>query len=142
MSDRRYARVYYSDLQRDYEHIYDDAAALGTWVQLLVIAEQAWPDRPRLPHGLRGKPLRLLQGSGLVTVDGIRYDLKGFAEERSRRRDSARIGGNVRSANAKQTLSDQGAIAKPSTKTSTSTKEAIRGVRPLEVGEPTPDGQP
>ena len=93
MSDRPYARFYYGDFKRDYPDCYADPAVLGTFVQLLSLAEATWPALPDLPRGVRSKPLAVLIDRGLVVVTGLSYVIKGHAAERTRRADAARVGG-------------------------------------------------
>lgn len=93
---RPYARFYYGDFKRDYPECYADPAILGTFMQLLSLAEATWPAAPDLPRAVRAKPLAALVSRGLVEVSGMTYSVKGFAVERSSRSDHARSASNAR----------------------------------------------
>jgi 5-methylcytosine-specific restriction endonuclease McrA len=87
---RKHARFYYDDFQHDYPSVFDDEAALGTWVRLLVIAERSWPASPELPRSIKPRLLRVLVEAGLVAL-GPHYTfaLKGHNAERTRRSEMA-----------------------------------------------------
>lgn len=88
---RRFVRVYYVDLKRDYPTVYYSPTALSTWVRLLVGADEAWPSTPELPAAVRRADLDALQGCGLVSVlPGRTYNLKGYVTERGERQEKAR----------------------------------------------------
>lgn len=88
---RPYARIYFQDLQRDYPEVWNDPAALGTYVQLLGLSEAVWPGEPDLPRSVRARSLAILTGGrGLVSVVGHSFRIKGFHVERTRRQDAAR----------------------------------------------------
>ena len=87
---RPYARVYYVDLQRDYPQVWFDPTALGTWLRMLVLADQAWPTMPELPRALRRADLEILTGCGLVILEpNHRYRIKGYELERTQRQAHA-----------------------------------------------------
>lgn len=119
--DRRYARFYFPEFIRDYPAVYRDDAALATWLRLLVVAEQMWPMVAEIPRSVRPRPLSVLTDAGLVATDGTSFAIKGHDAERTRRRDSGRIGASVRWENDGN--ANAGANAMPSTSTSTSTRE-------------------
>ena len=78
MSARKFVKVY-RDLADEYPTIYDDAEALGTYVQLLMDADALWPMRPQVPRRVKDEPLRRVLGSGLVTEEEHgRYSIKGL----------------------------------------------------------------
>lgn len=93
---RVYARFYYLEFIRDYPAIYQDDAALSTWLRLLVHADQVWPMVPELPRSVRPGPLRKLVDAKLVTVTGVTYAVKGQAAERARRSNAGKAGAAVR----------------------------------------------
>lgn len=118
MSDP-YSRLYHK-FADEYPDIFDDPRALGTWVQLLVWADAAWPLKPRLPGRIVKSALAELCRVGLVNLDGDRYEIRGLAAERLRRRERAIAAGKSRgkpstsSASAEQELSISSAEAEPS----------------------------
>ena len=78
MSARKFVKVY-RDLADEYPTIYDDAEALGTYVQLLMDADALWPMRPQVPRRVKDEPLRRVLDSGLVTEEEHgRYSIKGL----------------------------------------------------------------
>lgn len=115
-----YSRLYHK-FADEYPAIFDDPRALGTWVQLLVWADAAWPIKPRLPARIVKSALAELIRVGLVTLDGDRYDIRGLAVERLRRQERASAGGRAKalrkqtdsSAIADRKQTDSSAIALP-----------------------------
>lgn len=105
---RRFVRVYYVDLKRDYPTVYYSPTALGTWLRLLVGSDESWPSTPELPSALRRADLDLLRSCGLVTVmPNRRYALKGYVTERGDRQEKARRAADARYKNG----SDRSAAA-------------------------------
>lgn len=99
MSDQRaYCRVYWSIVDDPkFADVYDNDAALATWLRLLIIADQAWPASASLPASAKRRVVDLLASVGLVdTMPGWRYRIHGLDAERDRRADSARKGAAVR----------------------------------------------
>jgi hypothetical protein len=91
MTDRKYVRVYYNDLIRDYPDVYADREAVGCWLELLVVAEAMWPTPADLPGWARGRAFRVLIDSGLVEVGPPgRFLVRGHVAERTRRQDAAK----------------------------------------------------
>src|SRR4051794_23760228 len=89
--DRNHLRVYYSKFRREFPDVWADAAQLGTWVQLMAIAEQMWPDRPEVPRAVRGGPLTRLVDAGVVAIlPGHHFAMRGLDAERTRRSDAGR----------------------------------------------------
>ena len=89
--DRKYVRVYYNDLIRDYPEVWADDAQLATWLRLLATADPMWPTPPELPRSVKPRPLaRLVDCSLVSTLAGHRYQMKGMEAERGRRSDAAR----------------------------------------------------
>lgn len=89
-SDRRYVRVYDDDLRRDYAAIWNDDAALATWLRLLAVADKMWPTLPELPRRVADGPLAALVKCGLVELmpDDC-YRIRGHNAERNARRNAA-----------------------------------------------------
>lgn len=89
--DRKYVRVYYNDLIRDYPDVWSDNDALATWLRMLATADPMWPTPPELPRSVKARPLASLTGCGLVArVGQDRFSLKGLDAERIKRQDAAR----------------------------------------------------
>jgi len=89
--DRKYVRVYYNDLIRDYPDVWADDAALATWLRMLATADPMWPTPPELPRSVRPRPMASLTSSSLVeTLPSGRYRMKGLDAERGKRQQSAR----------------------------------------------------
>ena len=159
MADEPYTRVYHK-LADEYPAIYDDASALGTYVQLLIQADQSWPTAAFVPAFIDSSTLEALTDCGLVEMDGKRYRVKGLDKERKRRRSAARKGATerwskadahadadalasvVRNASAMQTHSERSANGMPSraepskaepsrTKTNRTARDRSRGFEPL-----------
>lgn len=102
MPERRWARVYYDDLKRDYPDVWRDNDALASWLRLLVIAEVAWPSEPELPRSINHRILSKLVDAGLIaTGPDYTFAVRGHNAERSDRNASALAGANARwNANA------------------------------------------
>lgn len=102
-----YSRLYHK-FSREFPTVYADDAALASWVRLLLVADASWPMRPPVPRSVKARPLAVLVKLGLVILDGDNYTVLGLDAERTRRRESARIGAaqrwqNDRNANADAT---------------------------------------
>lgn len=88
---RKFARVYYDDLQREFPEVWADDALLATWLRLLVVAEKHWPTLPEVPRSVRPRALARLASTGLVLLtDPHCYRIRGLDAERTRRQDAAR----------------------------------------------------
>jgi hypothetical protein len=89
--ERKYVRVYYNDLIRDYPEVWSDNDQLATWLRLLATADPMWPTPPELPRTVRSRPLAALVSASLVEIITThRFRMKGMDAERSRRQDAAR----------------------------------------------------
>jgi hypothetical protein len=111
-----YSRVYHR-IQDEYPDVFDDAGTLGTWLQLLVVAEATYPSLPHLPRKLKPKALSRLVDVGLVLLVPVdRYSLKGLAEERKRRSEQGRRGGlasSVRRTNVERPFNERATNVQP-----------------------------
>lgn len=89
-----YSRVYWGVVDDPkFATIYDNHAAFGVWVKLLMIADQAWPASATLPPDVSRRMLALLTDSGLVDPQaGWRYRIHGLDAERERRKVAATRG--------------------------------------------------
>ncbi len=125
--DRKYVRVYFNDLIRDYPEVWADDAALATWLRLLATADPMWPTPPELPRSAKARIVSRLAASGLLQVVGGRFTVKGLDTERTARQDAARNAAasrwhskgnaeampNTNTSRAKQSRAEQGAPASP-----------------------------
>lgn len=93
-AERRFARVYYDDVQRDYPAVWADDVAFATWVRLLAGAEASWPSPAVLPRSARKAVLGRL--AGLIEVRGDHYVVKGLDAERIARQAAGRRGADAR----------------------------------------------
>lgn len=100
---RRFVRLYYDDLERDFPEVLFDPTCLATYSRLLMGADKAWPSLPALPHAIRRADLRMLttltdrDGRTLVTLESAgRYSVLGYAKDRGAREAHARKGGQAR----------------------------------------------
>jgi hypothetical protein len=88
---RRFARVYYDELERDYPQLYYSADLGWSWLRLLVLCEKAWPSLPELPRWLRIKDYRrLVELGALIPEAQHRFTIKGWVKEREDRATKAR----------------------------------------------------
>jgi len=86
-----YSRVYWSVIDDErFADVYKSAVAFGTWVQLLLIADQAWPVSARLPRDISTRGLQKCVDAGLVVLrGGGRFQIHGLDAERERRSAAA-----------------------------------------------------
>ena len=90
MSGRMFVPIY-RDLMNEYPAIYDDAAALGTYVQMLMDADALWPARPQVPRRVTDEQLGKLTECGLVTLEEHdRYSIKGLDKRRQAQSEMGR----------------------------------------------------
>lgn len=100
---RRFARVYYDDLEKDFPAVFFDPTCFSTYVRLLVGADKSWPSLPELPKAIRRADLQMLtsltdaQGHTLISLEPAgRYSVLGYAKDRGARESHARKGGIAR----------------------------------------------
>lgn len=99
--DRKFVRVYYDDLIRDYGDVWYDDTALAAYIRLLSTADPMWPTPPELPRSVKAKALALLKGRGLVVaMPRDRFGIKGLDAERTKRANAARNAAASRWGNA------------------------------------------
>lgn len=91
MSDGPYSRLYHCFAQ-EFRAVYEDDRAFAAWARLLMLADASWPMRPPLPRSVRPRIVRQLVTAGVLILDGDAYTVLGLDAERTRRRDSGRIG--------------------------------------------------
>lgn len=99
MTDGPYSRLYHRFAQ-EFPDIYKDDRAFAAWARLLMLADASWPMRPPLPRSVRPSIVRQLTTAGVLILDGDDYTVLGLDAERTRRRDSGRIGAGKRWGNA------------------------------------------
>jgi hypothetical protein len=104
-----YVRVYYSvSTDPRFENVYCHPTILGTWLQLLIPADAAYPGLAWLPAIVHRASLKVLTDAGLVElVSGGQYRIHGLTAERERRATNARASANARYANAERTQSER-----------------------------------
>lgn len=84
--NRRYARVYFDDLERDHPDVWFDPTCLSTWVRFLALSEKAWPTMPELPRSARRADLEKLVSTGMLELlPNHRFVLRGWKKEREER---------------------------------------------------------
>jgi hypothetical protein len=82
-----YVKVYYliADDER-FERVYNNDAALATWLRLLLLADGMWPASAHVPQSCRKSSLALLVEVGLVELSGNgRFRIHGMDAERTKR---------------------------------------------------------
>ena len=96
--DRKYVRVYYSIIGDErFEKVYPEPKVLGTWLQLLLLADAIYPADAALPGYVNRASLRVLVDAGLVVERPHgHYAIHGLASEREMRSRSGRIGAAMR----------------------------------------------
>lgn len=87
-----YVRVYYRVVDDPrFERIFTDARALGTWLQLLLVADAMFPATAPMPSYIHRPSLKLLVEAGIVEIRAHqRFVIHGLASEREMRSHSAR----------------------------------------------------
>jgi hypothetical protein len=99
MSDRApYSRVYW-EVQSDpkFDGIREDMRLMGSWLTLLLVADQAWPAPAYPPPIVPKAALRALVEAGLVDMlTGGRFRVRGLEAERTKRSDKASNAAAVR----------------------------------------------
>jgi hypothetical protein len=80
-----------------FANVYDDDAALATWLRLLIGADAMWPAPAHLPRKVKSRALDVLVKAGLVDLTtGDRYRIHGLEAERTRRSETGRNAAAVR----------------------------------------------
>lgn len=120
---RRFARVYYDDLERDYPGLFYDPTTLSTWLRLLILSEKAWPALPELPRAARRADLEKLVSLGILEhLDHSRFALRGWVKDREVRAAHGR--------NAVESRSDRGTRVSTRVRTRVGTPDVPAGARP------------
>lgn len=89
--------MYYDDMIRDYEGVWNNNDQLATWVRMLAAADPVWPTPPELPRSVKPSVLARLKESSLIeTLPAHRYRIKGFDLEREARSNAGRNAAAVR----------------------------------------------
>ena len=98
VGDRRYVSVYYSIVNDErFAEIYHVPSRLGTWLQLLLVADAMFPADAPIPSYVHRPSLKALVGCGLVEIRAHQhFRMHGLASEREMRSHSARNAAAVR----------------------------------------------
>jgi hypothetical protein len=93
---RTYARVYHEIVDDPkFRRVYHDDAALGTWLRMLLIADQMYPNSAPMPSD--SPSVAVLLRAGLVQKrPGNRYIVTGLEREREMRSQYGRNAAAVR----------------------------------------------
>ncbi|HEY4895230.1 MAG TPA: hypothetical protein VII01_03995 [Solirubrobacteraceae bacterium] len=96
--DRKYVRVYYSIVNDErFANVYHDARHLGTWLQLLMVADAMYPADAPMPAYVNRASVKVLVECGILEELPFRhYRVHGLASEREKRSHAARIANAVR----------------------------------------------
>lgn len=96
MNARTYCRVYHEIVDDPkFRRVYDDDAALGTWLRMLLVADQMYPNSAPMPD--ETPSVELLLRVGLVKKrPGNRYIVTGLEREREMRSQYGRNAAAVR----------------------------------------------
>lgn len=94
----RYVRVYYSIIGDErFANVYHDARTLGTWLQLLLVADAMFPADAPIPAYVHRASFVVLVKAGLIeNAPHQHYRVHGLASEREVRSHSARNAAAVR----------------------------------------------
>jgi hypothetical protein len=119
MSDRKYARVYHEIVDDPkFRRVYDDDAALATWLRMLLIADAMYPASAPMPA--ETPAIAVLIRAGLVKRrPGNRYIVTGLEREREMRSQYGRNAAAVRwqsgsnASKAEQSIDKQSMGSKP-----------------------------
>lgn len=112
---RPYARVYYVDLARDYPTVYRDALCLGTYVQLLSVADAMWPAVPEIPRSVKAPALKVLVDVGLIIpIAPDCYGIRGLDAERNARSIAGGNAARIRWGTADGNAETMPSLAEPS----------------------------
>lgn len=134
----RYSRVYWEILDDPkFTDVYDDDAALATWLRLLIVADMAYPAAAPLPAGTAEEPLSLLESAALIErVGRTRYRVRGLAAERERRSSAGKAAAGARwgspDATAMRTHYDRNADALLAEQSKAETSRAEQSITPAE----------
>lgn len=149
----QYSRIYWRFIE-EFPAIFDDKAAFGWWMTLLIGADGAHPSPAPLPLGLPKRLLAQLTDAGLVEIGpGNRYRIKGVLAERTRRTANARSAGlaSARSRgcstpvqqpfNGRSTTVELDETRLDETRRDETRKDETRGAKSLGVGLPRTNGR-
>lgn len=91
-TDRRHVRVYYSIVEDErFADIYHDPRHLGTWLQLLLVADAMFPAASPLPAFVDPDSVKVLVEAGLIEeMPHKHFRVHGLSSERDKRSHSAR----------------------------------------------------
>ena len=93
---RTYARVYHEIVDDPkFRRVYDDDAALGTWLRMLLVADAMYPASAPMPE-ITEKVAVLLKAGLIKRRPGNRYIVTGMEREREMRSQYGRNAAAVR----------------------------------------------
>ncbi len=96
--ERKYVRVYYSVVDDErFADVYHNPTRLGTWLQLLLVADAMYPAPAPIPAYISRSAFRVLVQCGLIELaEHGHYRVHGLASEREMRAQSGRNAAAVR----------------------------------------------
>lgn len=101
MAEGQYVKVYHC-LKDEYPSVWASDPLLGTYVQLLVVADKWWPQLAPRPFGRPTYAYRKLVECGLVveSPDKTSFTMKGLDKERRARSEHGKRAASIRWGNA------------------------------------------
>lgn len=98
MSDGPYSRVYHTVMDDPcFDGIREDMRLFGSWLMMLLVADQAYPAPAFIPPTVPRSAVKRLVAAELVDLlPGHRYRLRGQEKERAKRSQSGRNAAAVR----------------------------------------------
>jgi hypothetical protein len=96
--DGKYAKVYYTIVDDErFANVYHEARHLGTWLQLLLVADAMYPAAAPVPAYVAKASLTVLVNAGLIELQPHQhYRVHGLASEREMRAQYGRNAAAVR----------------------------------------------
>lgn len=133
MTSGPYARVYHSIVDDPkFRRVYDDDAALSTWLRLLLVADAMYPASAPMPA--MTPAVQLLLKVGLIKRrPGNRYIVTGLQAEREKRSENGRNAAALRwhrERNANPVLPDQSKAKTSNGATASNEPVTLMGFRP------------
>jgi hypothetical protein len=128
-----YVRVYSSIITDErFATVYPDAAALGTWLQLLLVADGTYPAPAPIPRRVSDRNLGVLVDAGLIELcENDHYRIHGLEAEREKIRSSARVGGLARAKQMAEEAAKAAAGKPPNTGRSATADRPPSDAEPL-----------
>lgn len=109
MAEGRFIFVYHEDLQQNYPALWDDNAALATWLRLFALADKQWPSPAEMPRAAKASIVKRLVEYGLIFPEpNHRYRVRGLDTQRQRRSEQAKAAAAARYADSSALSSADG----------------------------------